>query len=144
MPSSARVSEGTNCLRNCDFIEDEAYRRQILVQLNRHESRHSLARLTFHGKKGELRQPYREGQEDQLGALGLVVNAIVFWNTRYIALALDRLRAQGKIVRDEDVERLSPLGHEHINLHGRYYFGLPEEIQRGDLRPLRDPEKQDL
>lgn len=127
-----------------NFIEDEAYRRQILVQLNRHESRHSLARLTFHGKKGELRQPYREGQEDQLGALGLVVNAIVFWNTRYIALALDRLRTQGKIVRDEDVERLSPLGHEHINLHGRYYFGLPEEIQRGDLRPLRDPEKQDL
>jgi hypothetical protein len=30
---------------------------------------------------GELRQRYREGQEDQLGALGLVVNMIVFWNT---------------------------------------------------------------
>jgi len=27
----------------------------------------------FHGKQGELRQRYREGQEDQLGALGLVV-----------------------------------------------------------------------
>ncbi len=127
-----------------NVIDDEAYRRQMLVQLNRHEARHSLARLTFHGRKGELRQPYREGQEDQLGALGLVVNAIVLWNTRYIELALGHLRAQGKAVRDEDVERLSPLGHGHINFHGRYYFALPEEIQQGDLRTLRDPDKQDL
>jgi TnpA family transposase len=36
-----------------------------------------LARAVFHGKRGELRQRYREGQEDQLGALGLVVNIIV-------------------------------------------------------------------
>jgi len=26
-------------------------------------------------------QRYREGQEEQLGALGLVMNAIVLWNT---------------------------------------------------------------
>ncbi len=39
----------------------------------------------------------------------------------------------------DDIERLSPLVHEHINLHGRYYFGLPEAVQRGELRALRDP-----
>jgi Tn3 transposase DDE domain len=44
------------------------------VQLNRGEGRHQLARVVFHGKREELRQRYREGQEDQLGALGLVVN----------------------------------------------------------------------
>jgi hypothetical protein len=33
-------------------------------------------RVVFSGKRGELRQRYREGQEDQLGALGLVVNMI--------------------------------------------------------------------
>jgi TnpA family transposase len=58
------------------YIGDEAYRRRILNQLNRGEGRHQLARVVFHGKRGELRQRYREGQEDQLGALGLVVNAI--------------------------------------------------------------------
>src|ERR1700678_3747892 len=63
------------------YIEDEAYRRRILVQLNRGEGRHQLARVVFHGKRGELRQRYREGQEDQLGSLGLVVNVIVLWNT---------------------------------------------------------------
>ncbi|HAM21353.1 MAG TPA: Tn3 family transposase, partial [Actinobacteria bacterium] len=54
------------------YIDDEAYRRRILTQLNRGEGRHQLARVIFHGKRGELRQRYREGQEDQLGALGLV------------------------------------------------------------------------
>jgi TnpA family transposase len=58
-------------------IDDEAKRRPTLIQLNRGEDRHSLARVVFHGKPGELRQHYREGQEDQLGALGLVVNVIV-------------------------------------------------------------------
>ncbi|WNF39015.1 Tn3 family transposase [Bacillaceae bacterium IKA-2] len=53
----------------------------ILTQLNRGESRHSLARTVFYGKRGKFHQSYREGQEDQLGALGLVVNAIVIWNT---------------------------------------------------------------
>jgi hypothetical protein len=41
--------------------------------------------------------------------------------------------------RDQDIERLSPLVHEHINLHGRYYFGLAEAVLREELRPLRDP-----
>jgi TnpA family transposase len=120
-------------------IDDESYRRQMLIQLNRQESRHSLARDTFHGKRGELRQPYREGQEDQLSALGLVVNAIVLWNTQYMDVALGQLRTEGNVPMDQDIERLSPLGHDHLNLHGRYYFGLPEAVLRGELRPLRDP-----
>ena len=57
------------------YIDDEAMRRSALSQLNRGEGRHSLARAVFHGKRGELRQHYREGQEDQLGALGLVLSA---------------------------------------------------------------------
>jgi len=43
------------------------------VQLNRTEARHDLARAVFHGRRGDLYQAYRSGQEDQLGALGLVV-----------------------------------------------------------------------
>ncbi len=121
------------------YIDDEAYRRRILNQLNRGEGRHQLARVVFHGKRGELRQRYREGQEDQLGALGLVVNAIILWNTIYMDAALDQLRAEGFEVRDEDVARLSPLAHEHINMLGRYAFILPEPVARGELRPLRSP-----
>ena len=77
------------------YIDDETYRRRILTQLNRHEKRHSLAREVFHGRRGEVRQKYREGQEDQLSALGLVVNAIVLWNTLYMESALNHLRQTG-------------------------------------------------
>ena len=49
------------------------------------------------------------------------------------------LRREGFDVRDEDVARLSPLVHEHINMLGRYAFTLPELVARGELRPLRSP-----
>ncbi|SDZ02055.1 Transposase and inactivated derivatives, TnpA family [Hymenobacter psychrophilus] len=121
------------------YVQDEAYRRRILVQLNRGEGRHAVARAVFHGKKGELRQRYREGMEDQLGALGLVLNALVLWNTRYLQQALEQHQAVAEPPEPGDVARLSPLLHEHINMLGRYDFTLPEGIAAGQLRPLRDP-----
>ena len=83
------------------YIDDETKRRRILNQLNKGEDRHKLARAVFHGKQGELRQRYREGQEDQLGALGLVVNMIVLWNTLYINAALEQLVREGHHVTSE-------------------------------------------
>ena len=77
--------------------------------------------------------------EDQLGALGLVVNVMVLWTTLYMDRALDRLRGLGAIVNDEDVARLSPLGTNHINVLGRYHFSLPDAVARGEFRALRDP-----
>ncbi len=70
-----------------NYIDDEDYRRRILTQLNRGESRHAVARAICHGQKGEIRKRYTDGQEDQLGALGLVTNAVVLWNTIYMQAA---------------------------------------------------------
>jgi TnpA family transposase len=68
-----RAIAGLECIAKTLFllayVDDEAYRRRILVQLKRGEGRHRLARAVFHDQRGELRQRYREGQEDQLGAL---------------------------------------------------------------------------
>lgn len=47
--------------------------------------------------------------EDRLGAVGLVLNAVVLRTTRYIDAAVDQLRNEGHEIRDEDVARLSPL-----------------------------------
>jgi TnpA family transposase len=126
-----------------NYLDDEAYRRRILTQLNRGESRHGVARAIFHSQRGELRQRYREGQEDQLGALGLVVNAVVLWNTRYLDAALAQVRTAGVAVRPEDIERLSPLLLDHVNVLGRYEFALKESVRQGQLRPLRDPGEMD-
>ena len=53
---------------------------------------------------------------------------------------LAQLRSEGYPVKAEDEARLSPFGHEHINMLGRYSFAVPEEVARGELRPLRNPD----
>ncbi|MCC4104167.1 Tn3 family transposase [Escherichia coli] len=121
-----------------NYIDDEDYRRRILTQLNRGESRHAVARAICHGQKGEIRKRYTDGQEDQLGTLGLVTNAVVLWNTIYMQAALDHLRAQGETLNDEDIARLSPLCHGHINMLGHYSFTLAELVTKGHLRPLKE------
>ena len=82
-----------------------------------------------------------EGMEDQLGALGLVLNCITLWNTVYLDAALARLRDEGYPVRDEDVVRLSAYMRRHLNVHGHYSFQLPDLV--GARRALRDPDASD-
>jgi hypothetical protein len=113
---------------------DDTYRRAMNRQLTVQESRHTLARTRCNGRRGQIHQAYREGQEDQLGALGLVLNAVVLWNSRYLDAEVHQLRAQGE---DEDVARLSPLVSAHLNVLGRYSFSASEPGE--GLRPLRDP-----
>ena len=87
-------------------------------------------------KGGENGESYREGQEDQLGALGLVTNAVVLWNTIYMEEALKHLEKKSFEIRKEDEARLSPLLHEHVNVLGHYSFTLAESVLKGGLRPL--------
>src|SRR2546427_3987374 len=63
-------------------IDDEGYRRRMSSQINLQEERHRLAQRVFHGPRGQLRQRYREGQREQRGASGLVLNAWVLWTVR--------------------------------------------------------------
>ncbi len=128
-----RIVQTNHLLR---LFNDEGQQRRILTQLNRGESRHTLARTVFHGNRGEMRQKYRDGQEDQIGALGLVLNIIVLWNTLYIDQALEYLRKNGHEVKDEDVSRLSPLIIKHINFLGRYFFVMHPSVKNGRFRPL--------
>lgn len=65
---------------------------------------------------------------------------IVLWNTLYMTAAVERLKQHGYPVLEEDLARLSPLIYEHINMLGRYSFAVPEEVARGELRPLRNPD----
>jgi Tn3 transposase DDE domain len=53
--------------------------------------------------------------------------------------AVSKLQTTGTEFKPEDLARLSPLGYRHINMLGRYSFALPESVQRGELRSLREP-----
>lgn len=119
-----------------NYIDNEDYRRRILTQLNWGEGRHAVARAIRYGQRGEIRKRYREGQEDQLGALGLVTNAVVPWNTLYMQEALSWMRRNGEETGGEDIVRLSPLMCGYINMLGHYTFTLLEDILKGELREL--------
>ena len=87
---------------------------------------------------GDLAVPREADLRIGLGAglHGLVLNALVLFNTRYTDAAVTQLRSDGFEVRDEDLARLSPFVRHHINVLGRYSFQLPD--LPGGLRPLRD------
>ncbi len=63
---------------------------------------------------------------------------IVLCNTNFMEAALNQLRVDGFEVKDDDVARLSPLLHEHINMLGSYSFSVPDALAKGKLRPLRN------
>lgn len=109
-----------------NYIDEEDYRGRILTQLNWGEGRHAVARVICYGQRGEISKRYREGQEDQLDALGLVTNAVVLWNTLYMQEALSWMRSNGEETGEENIARLSPLMHGHINMLGHYTFTLSE------------------
>lgn len=61
---------------------------------------------------------------------------MVLWNTLYMQEALSLIRSNGEETGEEDITRLSPLMHGHINLLGHYTFALSEDIMNGELRTL--------
>ena len=124
------------------YIDSKEKRRRILTQLNRQEFRHRLARRVCHGDRGEIRKAYRQEQEEQLGALGLTLNAIALWNSTYIQAAIDQLTLEGWDISQLDIARVSPLLFKHINFLGRYAFDLPQAVAEGALRPLRNPNSE--
>ncbi|WP_433662548.1 Tn3 family transposase [Nocardia sp. CA-128927] len=133
-----RIFKSLHVLRLAD---DEPYRREIKAQANLTEGRHDLARRIFHGRKGEMTRTYYNGMEDQLEALGLVLNCVVLWNTVYMDRALTELRGQQYPVLEADTARLSPFIRSHIGIDGHYSFHLPD--LDGAHRPLRDPDAPD-
>ena len=120
------------------YIDSKEKRRGILTQLNRQEFRHRLARRVCHGERGEIRKAHRHEQEEQLGALGLTLNAIALWNsTTSRPPSTNSPRRAGASAMP-----ISPLLFKHINLLGRYAFDLPQAIAEGALRPLSNPNSE--
>ncbi|MEU7856190.1 Tn3 family transposase [Nonomuraea sp. NPDC049141] len=101
-----------------------------------------LARDVCHGKRGTIHQAYRDGVEDQLGSLSLVLNTIVDDPLRRRRRG-PSYQAEGHAIREEDITRLSPLKHRNLNLLGRYSFTASTPAA-GALRPLSDADALEL
>ena len=86
-----------------------------------------------------LRRKQEEAQQEVVGCLNLLTNAVVVWNTVYLQEVIAQLRAEGYPVQDEDLAHLSPARFEHINRLGKYTFAEQETLLRNGLRPLSQP-----
>jgi TnpA family transposase len=121
------------------YLDDEEYRRRIGVQLNKGEALHALRRFLLFADEGQIRRRTHDDQLNQASCLNLVTNAVVAWNTVYMAAVLEQLRSEGHHFTDADVAHLSPARYEHINPHGHYHFDPAQATLGRKLRPLRRP-----
>ena len=94
---------------------------QTSRELNKGETRNSLARAVFIPRLGEFRNLTYENRQHRASGLTLFVTAIVLWNTRHLERAVAALR-QTEDVPDQLLAHLSPLGWEHVNLTGDYIW----------------------
>jgi TnpA family transposase len=120
------------------YLGNEDFRRRINRQLNKGESLHSLRRYLFVANEAHIRKRHYETQLNQAGCLNLMTNAVVVWNTVYMWEAIEQLRREGREISDDDIRHLSPARYEHINVFGKYFFPVEEEMKRKGLRPLRN------
>ena len=57
------------------------------------------------------------------GALSLLANIVMAWNTHRLQLAVDRLQGAHP---DEVLSHIAPIGYRHINLRGILTFDLSQ------------------
>lgn len=125
-------------LLTLDWINDPELRRTTGQELNKGESRNSMARAVFLHRLGEIRDRTYENQQHRVSGLNLLVTAIILWNTRYLESAVVALR-KVEDVPDHLLAHLSPLGWEHVNLTGDYVWGAWQKMSENTngLTPLR-------
>jgi TnpA family transposase len=105
-----------------DWLESPELRRRCHAGLNKSEQRHSLAQVICTFKQGRIGDRGAEAQQFRASGLNLVIAAIVFWNSTYIADAVAHLRAIGEPAPDTWLAHTSPLSWEHISLSGDFLW----------------------
>lgn len=114
-------------------------RRRILRQLNKGEALHDLRAFLVVANKGHLRHPRGEVLAHQASCLNLVTNAVIVWNTVYMAAAVEQLKQEGYPLDETDLAHIWPTRYAHLNVYGKYRFDVEEIRRREGLRPLRRP-----
>ena len=104
------------------WYADPATRQRVSRQLNKGEALHALRRIIVFGGYGEIPGGEDEALDQQFACLNLVTNAVITFNTVHIARIVEELRTEGQEVGDEDLARVWPSRHEHINFFRQVRF----------------------
>ena len=82
-----------------DWLENPELRRRCQVGLNKSEQRHALTQAICTFRQGRIIDRSHEAQQYRASGLNLVIAAIVYWNSTYMADAVAHLRARGDSFR---------------------------------------------
>ena len=114
-----------------DWLESPALRRRCQAGLNKSEQRHFLTQAICTFKQGRIADCTHEAQQFRASGLNLVIAAIVYWNSTYIADAVARLRAIGEDVPDDLLAHTSPVGWGHIAFSGDFLWDRAAAMPTG-------------
>lgn len=120
------------------YVTNLAHRRGIGLQLNKGEAMNNLRQFILFAREGKIYKRTLEDQQHQAKCMNLVANAMVLWNTIYMAKVIEQLESEGWDIVAEDLQHISPCRFEHINPYGRFRFDMKNRL-KGQLRPLRSP-----
>ncbi len=118
-----------------DWLESPKLRQRCQAGLNKSEQRHALAQVICTFKQGRIADRGQEAQQFRASGLNLVIAAIVYWNSTYLADAVQHLRDQGKPILDALLAHTSPLTWEHIGFSGDFLWDRAAATA-GHRRPL--------
>ena len=118
-----------------DWLESPQLRQRCQAGLNKSEQRHALAQVVCTFKQGRIADRGQEAQQFRASGLNLVIAAVVYWNSTYIADAVQHLRGRGEAVPDTLLAHTSPLTWEHIGFSGDFLWDRAAATA-GRRRPL--------
>lgn len=123
-----------------DWLESPQLRQLCHAGLNKSEQRHALAQVICTFKQGRIADRGPDAQQFRASGLNLVIAAIVYWNSTYLADAVDHLRSQHHPVSPELLAHTSPLTWEHIGFSGDFLWDRAAATagQRRNLRVSRE------
>jgi hypothetical protein len=70
----------------------------------------------------------------QATCLALLSNAVIAWDTVYMAAAVDRLRIDGHAVQETDPGHLTPCRYENISEYRKHKFDVGKNLGVAKLR----------
>jgi TnpA family transposase len=114
-----RIVKSSYILR---YFHDIDLRYVVRKQLNRGESRHTLARYVFFADQGSFKTNDYEEMMNKASCLSFVSNAMVLWNTEQMQKVYEILNQKGFKAGNEDMARVLPLSTKNILVHGQYNF----------------------
>jgi TnpA family transposase len=107
----------------CDYLSNPVFRTDILDLLNQGEAVHSLQRAIHNGGITAKHGRTTEQLAAISGALTLLANIVMAWNTHHLQATIDRMPNE---YSDGVLGRVAPIGHKHINLRGILKFDLAQ------------------